>query len=117
SNILMGRSLPEKDLFYRVLEPVSLISFLERLPDGLDTRVAEDGKSISGGERQKIALARALVKSSPIIILDEPFTHLDPASVASFISILNKISPQRTIIITGHGEAYQALQGYREIKL
>jgi len=117
SNILMGRSLPEKDLFYRVLEPVSLISFLERLPDGLDTRVAEDGKSISGGERQKIALARALVKSSPIIILDEPFTHLDPASVASFISILNKISPQRTIIITGHGEAYQALQGYREIRL
>ena len=117
SNILMGRSLPEKDLFYRVLEPVSLISFLERLPDGLDTRVAEDGKSISGGERQKIALARALVKRSPIIILDEPFTHLDPASVASFISILNKISPQRTIIITGHGEAYQALQGYREIRL
>ncbi|WP_426667434.1 ABC transporter ATP-binding protein/permease [Mucilaginibacter sp. McL0603] len=117
SNILMGRSLPEKDLFQQVLEPVSLISLLERLPDGLDTRVAEDGKSISGGERQKIALARALVKRSPIIILDEPFTHLDPASVASFISILNKISPQKTIIITGHGEAYQALQGYREIKL
>ncbi|WP_299590260.1 ABC transporter ATP-binding protein/permease [Mucilaginibacter sp.] len=117
SNILMGRSLPDKDLFCRVLGPVSLISFLERLPDGLDTRVAEDGKSISGGERQKIALARALVKRSPIIILDEPFTHLDPASVISFISILNNISPQRTIIITGHGEAYQALQGYREIKL
>jgi ATP-binding cassette, subfamily C, bacterial CydD len=117
SNILMGRSIPDKDLFCQVLEPVSLISFLERLPEGLDTRVAEDGKSISGGERQKIALARALFKRCPIIILDEPFTHLDPASVASFISILNDISPQRTIIITGHGEAYQALQGYREIKL
>jgi ATP-binding cassette subfamily C protein CydD len=117
SNILMGRSLPESDLFCSVLGPLSLVTFLERLPDGIDTKVAEDGKSISGGERQKIALARALVKKSPIIILDEPFTHLDPASITSLISTLDKISPQRTIIITGHGEAYQALQHYREIKL
>jgi len=90
---------------------------LEKLPMGLDTYLAEDGKSISGGERQKIALARALVRKSRIIILDEPLTHLDPASAENFAIMISKVGHHKTIVVTGHGEAYGAFEEYREIKL
>ncbi len=117
SNILMGASLPDTELWEDVIIPAGLHMLLEKLPMGLDTYLAEDGKSISGGERQKIALARALVRKSRIIILDEPLTHLDPASAENFAIMISKVGHHKTIVVTGHGEAYGAFEEYREIKL
>jgi len=115
SNILMGSSLTDDELWDKVLEPATLAEYVRGLPLGLDTWVAEEGKSISGGERQKIALARVLVREAPILVLDEPLAHLDASSSAGFLAALDKIGATKTIIIVGHGESYLRLRGYREI--
>ena len=117
ANILMGATLNDEALWEKVLGPAALANYIRQLPAGLDTVLAEDGKSISGGERQKIALARALVKQSPILLLDEPLSHLDDASATEFLRALDKIAVNRTIVLTGHGAPYINLRGYREIKL
>ena len=117
ANILMGTALSDERLWEKVLGPAALENYVRQLPSGLDTVLAEDGKSISGGERQKIALARALVKHTPILLLDEPLSHLDDASATEFLRALDSISANKTIVLTGHGAPYFNLRGYREIKL
>jgi ABC-type bacteriocin/lantibiotic exporter with double-glycine peptidase domain len=113
----MGTTLNDEGLWEKVLGPAALGNYIRQLPSGLDTVLAEDGTSISGGERQKIALARALVKDTPILLLDEPLSNLDEASCTEFLRTLEKIGVNRTIVLTGHGAPYVNLPGYREIKL
>ena len=79
---------------------------LERLPKGLDTQLYkdydEDGVEISGGEAQKIAIARALYKNAPFIILDEPTAALDPIAEAEIYAKFNEISGDKTAIYISH---------------
>jgi ATP-binding cassette subfamily C protein CydD len=117
ANILMGNSLDDEELWEKVLGPAALVNYIRQLPSGLDTVLAEDGKSVSGGERQKIALARALVKHTPILLLDEPLSHLDDAASRDFLRALDNIAKNKTIVLTGHGAPYLNLREYREIKL
>jgi ABC-type multidrug transport system fused ATPase/permease subunit len=76
-----------------------LDSFISRLPEGYDTRVDERGGVLSGGERQKISIARALVRKPQILILDEPTNHLDPDSVRSLLSNLSSIADHPTVLV------------------
>ena len=79
---------------------------LENLPEGLDTYLykdfAEDGVDVSGGEAQKIAIARALYKDAPFIILDEPTAALDPIAEAEIYSKFNDIAGDKTAIYISH---------------
>jgi len=79
---------------------------LKTLPDGLDTQLyneySEDGVEISGGEAQKIAIARALYKNAPFLILDEPTAALDPIAEAEIYAQLNQIVDDRTAIYISH---------------
>ena len=79
---------------------------LETLPDGLNTQLfkefGEDGVEVSGGEAQKIAIARALYKDAPFIILDEPTASLDPMAEAEIYSKFNDISGDKTAIYISH---------------
>ena len=79
---------------------------LETMPDGLDTQLykdfTEDGVEVSGGEAQKIAIARALYKDAPFIILDEPTAALDPIAEAEIYSKFNDISGDKTAIYISH---------------
>ena len=79
---------------------------LEELPDGLDTYITKnlepEGVDMSGGERQKIALARALYKDSPFIVLDEPTAALDPMAEAEIYSKFNEIIEDKTAIYISH---------------
>ena len=79
---------------------------LDTLPDGLDTMLyrdfTEDGVEISGGEAQKIAIARALYKDAPFIILDEPTAALDPIAEAEIYAQFNEISGDKTAIYISH---------------
>lgn len=76
------------------------------MPNGLDTILypvfSEDGIEISGGEAQKIAIARAIYKNAPFIILDEPTAALDPISEAEIYSKFNAISGDKTAIYISH---------------
>ncbi len=75
---------------------------LARLPDGYDTIVAERGASLSGGQRQCIALARAMVRDPRILVLDEPTTGLDEQAQGWLLAALDRVSSGRTTLVVGH---------------
>ena len=78
--------------------------FINKLPDRFDTIIGEDAVKLSGGQRQRLDLARALIKKTPILILDEPTSNLDAESEEAFKRVLNKIRRKKntTIIIVAH---------------
>ena len=79
-------------------------NFIRKLPQGFDSILGEDAVKLSGGQRQRLDLARALVKKSPVLILDEPTSNLDVESEEAFKRVLDKINKQTntTIIIVTH---------------
>jgi ABC-type multidrug transport system fused ATPase/permease subunit len=76
--------------------------FAERLPDGYRTRVGEGGVLLSGGQRRRIALARAVLRNADVLLLDEPTSGLDAASEALVLSALRRIAPGRTVLVVSH---------------
>ncbi|KAK3606871.1 hypothetical protein CHS0354_018465 [Potamilus streckersoni] len=76
--------------------------FIERLPDGYDQYVGEKGYSLSGGEKQRISIARALIKDAPILILDEATSHLDNKSELKVQQAIDNLLSKRTTIIIAH---------------
>ncbi len=72
----------------RALDDVGLRAWLESLPAGLDTLVGEDGCTLSGGQRRRIAVARALLCDARFVVVDEPSAHLDPDAAASLLAVL-----------------------------
>jgi ABC-type multidrug transport system fused ATPase/permease subunit len=76
------------DEVVRVMELTGLTEMIKRLPQGLDTWVTEGGRNLSAGQRQRIALARALVGNPTILLLDEPTVWLDPAEREVFQQII-----------------------------
>jgi ATP-binding cassette subfamily B protein/subfamily B ATP-binding cassette protein MsbA len=101
-NIAYGRpgaSLAEID---RAAELAQLAPFLRRLPHGLDTRIGEGGANLSEGERQRLTIARALLRDSPILILDEPTASVDAETEALLVAGLKTLMEGRSIFIIAH---------------
>jgi ATP-binding cassette subfamily C protein CydC len=73
-----------------------------RLPDGLDTPVGEDGRELSGGERQRLVLARALLADAPVLVLDEPTAHLDPATARDLVRDVFDAAAERSVLLITH---------------
>ena len=101
-NVRIGRPDASVDEVRNVLEQVGLRDMVDRLPDGLDTMVDEAGLRFSGGERQRIALARVLLQDAPVVILDEPCVGLDPLTEQALLSTLFKTLADRTVIMITH---------------
>ncbi len=76
--------------------------FIRRLPEGYETPVAERGTTLSGGQKQQIAIARAILRDAPILILDEPTTGLDAAAERTVIDALERAADGRTTLIIAH---------------
>src|SRR5260370_14229586 len=72
------------------------------LPDGYDTFVSEQGQNFSGGQRQRLAIARAILRDAPILILDEPTTSLDVAAEIEVLKALHTLIPGRTVLTISH---------------
>ncbi len=76
--------------------------FIEALPDGYDTLVSEGGNSLSGGEKQRISIARAILKDAPIVILDEATASLDPENEAEIQKGFENLVREKTVIVIAH---------------
>jgi len=87
--------------------------FATHLPLGLDTKVGEGGYGISGGEAQRVAVARAFLRNAPLLLLDEPTAHLDPATEADLLDSLRRLAMGRTVIVASHSTAAHAWAGVR----
>ncbi|HEY5300408.1 MAG TPA: thiol reductant ABC exporter subunit CydD [Acetobacteraceae bacterium] len=87
--------------------------FARALPEGLDTRVGEGGYGLSGGQAQRLAVARAFLKNAPLLLLDEPTAHLDPATEADVLDSLRRLALGRTVILASHAAAAHAFAGRR----
>jgi ATP-binding cassette subfamily C protein CydD len=88
-------------------------SFVADLPDGLDTLIGEGGHGLSGGQAQRVAIARAFLKNAPLLLLDEPTAHLDPATEAEVLDSLNRLALGRTVIMVSHSAQAHLLSGRR----
>lgn len=102
-NLLIGKGNATDDELWDALERVGLRPRAEQLPNGLDTVIDESGKSFSGGERHRIALARILLSKPAIVILDEPFAGLDPATEQALLeTMLSALEGSTVLLITHH---------------
>ena len=101
-NLCVGRADATRAEAQEALERVGLGPLLERLPKGLDTMVDEGGLRFSGGERHRIALARVLLRDTPIVLLDEPFAGLDPLTEQALLDTLLAAFADRTLILITH---------------
>jgi ATP-binding cassette subfamily C protein CydD len=88
-------------------------AFAAHLPHGLDTEIGEGGFGLSGGEAQRVAIARAYLKNAPLLLLDEPTAHLDPATEAEVIESLRRLAIGRTVILASHSAAAREFGGRR----
>ena len=79
--------------------------FAATLPNGLDTEIGEGGYGLSGGQAQRVAIARAMLKNAPILLLDEPTAHLDPATESEVLDSLRRLTLGRTTILVTHSAA------------
>ena len=84
------------------IEAAALTKFVQTLPQGLDTRVGENGNLLSGGQKQRVSIARALLKNAPILILDEATSALDSESEQKIKVALDRLMKGRTCLMVAH---------------
>ncbi|MEZ5654790.1 MAG: ABC transporter ATP-binding protein/permease [Sphingobium sp.] len=101
-NIAYGREGATQQEIEEAARGAAIHDFIMSLPKGYDTRVGERGLKLSGGEKQRVAIARTLVKNPPILVLDEATSALDSRTEASIQGVLRDMSQQRTTIIVAH---------------
>ncbi|MEO0293924.1 MAG: ABC transporter ATP-binding protein [candidate division WOR-3 bacterium] len=102
NNIKYGKIDAKEEEIYEVLKKSHLEHFVKSLPEGLDTFVGEKGGRISGGEKQRIAIARALLKNAPILILDEATSSLDAESERLIQEAMKELLYGKTALIIAH---------------
>jgi ABC-type multidrug transport system fused ATPase/permease subunit len=107
-NIAYGRPEADRRAVAAAAGTALAAEFIEGLPDGYETQVGEEGLRLSGGERQRLALARALVGRPSLIVLDEPTSHLDGASIGRLVENLAALDHGPTVLLVTHDLAVAA---------
>lgn len=102
NNIRMGNENATIEQVIDAAKRASCHDFIMSLPDGYDTMVGEGGSTLSGGEKQRISIARALLKDAPIVLLDEATASLDPENEVLIQSAISSLVQEKTVIIVAH---------------
>lgn len=101
-NLLLAAPDASEHALYLALEQANALEFVQRLPDGLDTIVGELGSGFSGGQIQRLALARAFLKDAPVLLLDEPTANLDRDSEQLVLESLQTLCAGRLVLMLTH---------------
>ncbi|MCP1469438.1 ATP-binding cassette subfamily B protein [Sphingobium sp. OAS761] len=101
-NIAYGREGAPQDAIEAAAKAAQIHDFIMGLPQGYDTRVGERGLKLSGGEKQRVAIARTLLKDPPVLVLDEATSALDSRTETEIQTVLRDLSRQRTTLVVAH---------------
>jgi len=101
SNLRYGRPDATDEELWEALEIAQAADFVREMPEGLDTAVAQGGTTVSGGQRQRLAIARALVRRPEIYLFDDAFSALDVATDARLRAALEPVTRDATVLIVG----------------
>ncbi len=102
NNLLLANPFASDEQLWQVLHEVSLDKHIQKMSDGLDTMVSEFGSNLSGGQKQMMGIARALLTDAEYIIFDEATSAVDPESEKIIWDCIDKLSKKRTLIIISH---------------
>jgi ATP-binding cassette subfamily B protein len=102
NNIRFGEPGASMDRVIDAAKKARCHDFIMALPDGYDTVIGEGGASLSGGEKQRISIARAIMKDAPVIILDEATANVDPESETELTAAIEALTKEKTIIMIAH---------------
>ena len=101
NNVAMGRTI-DKEVLNTMCQKLNLQTFLSKLSSGIETTLERNGENLSGGERQKVALLRAIIKDAPILILDEATANIDKGYDEFLNDIIHSEFQNKTIILITH---------------
>jgi ABC-type multidrug transport system fused ATPase/permease subunit len=101
-NIAYGRRGATAEEIVEAAELANAHEFIARMPDGYKTMIGERGMTLSGGQRQRLGIARALIRNSPVLILDEPTAALDTEAEERVIEALERLMKGRTVVMIAH---------------
>ena len=102
NNIRFGQPEAPMEKVIAAAKKACCHDFISQLPNGYDTVIGEGGASLSGGERQRISIARAIMKDSPIIILDEATANVDPENERDLMKAIKELTREKTVIMIAH---------------
>lgn len=101
-NLLLANPDATEEQLIEACRTAGAMEFIERLPDGLDTVVGRSGDTLSVGQKQRVSIARGLVRQTPIIVLDEPTAALDPKTENALMAALREAAVGRLVVVIAH---------------
>ena len=105
NNIAIGKQGAAREEIIKAAQKASIYDMIMSLPNGYDTEVGELGDTLSGGEKQRIGIARAFLHDSPMLLLDEPISNLDSLNEGIILKSLKEESKGRTVVLVSHRES------------
>lgn len=102
NNIKFGNQEATHEQVVMAAKKACCHEFISQLPDGYNTVIGEGGATLSGGEKQRISIARAIMKDAPIIILDEATANVDPENEKELMEAIDALTKEKTIIMIAH---------------
>ena len=102
NNILFGKPQATKEEMILAARKACCHDFISALPDGYQTKIGEGGATLSGGEKQRISIARAILKDAPIVILDEATSSIDPENERELQHAISELTKNKTLLMIAH---------------
>ena len=101
-NIRIGKKGATDAEIFEAAKIARCDEFIEKMPNGIETVIGENGERLSGGERQRISIARAILKDAPIILMDEATASLDVENESLIQEALSELIREKTVIVIAH---------------